>query len=102
MADGYVHEEIVTGVGEVHVDYSPVSGLTVTVWRDTGLDTRASTTAFDGDKVVTTVRFGRLPRVGEEVSQGGRSFEVTGVKELGDGSIHVRTDSGVWVRYEGK
>ena len=100
MADGYVHETIETGAGAVSVNYSPISGLEVTVWPTRERHTRVSTHSVGGDKTVTRVRFGRLPRVGDEVTQGGRSFEVTGVRELEDGSVHVRTSAGVWVKYE--
>lgn len=100
MADRYLHREIETKIGTVHVDYSPISGLVVTVWPSNEVKTRLSTFDIGGSKAVTTVRFGRLPKVGDELSQGGRSFEVTGVKELENGTIHVRTDSGVWVKYE--
>ena len=100
MADEYLNKAIETGAGDVLVNYSPMSGLEVTIWPTKKRHTRVSTYSAGGDRVVTKVRFGRLPRVGDEVTQGGRSFEVTGVKELEDGSIHVRTSAGVWVRYE--
>ena len=100
MADEYLSRTIETRAGDVLVNYSPITGLEVTVWPTNERHTRVSTYSVGGEKVVTNVRFGRLPRVGDEVTQGGRSFEVTGVKELEDGSIHVRTSAGVWVRYE--
>lgn len=100
MADGYVCENIETGAGAVLVNYSPVTGLEVTVWPTKERNTRVSTYSAGGERVVTRVRFGRLPRVGDEVTQNGRSFEVTGVKELEDGSVHVKTSAGVWVKYE--
>ena len=100
MADGYVNEYITTGAGVGRLNDSPFKGLEVIVWPTKERHTRVSTYSNGGERTVVNVRFGRHPRVGDEVTQGGRSFEVTAVKELDDGSVHVRTDSGVWVRYE--
>lgn len=100
MNDGYVCKTVETGIASVLVNYSPVSGLEVTVWPTNDIPNRVQATVGGGGVAVTRVRFGRLPRVGDEVTQDGRTFEVTAVKEMDDGSVHVRTDSGVWVKYE--
>lgn len=100
MGNEYVHEVVSTGVASVQVDYSPISGLVVAVSPRSDVITRTRQAVSAGGTAVTHVRLGRLPRVGDEVSCNGRTFEVTEVREDDAGRVFVMTDSGVWTPYE--
>ena len=100
MSNEYVHEVVSTGIASVQVDYSPISGLVVAVSPKTEIVTRTRQAISMGGTAVTHVSFGRLPKVGDEVTRDGRTFEVTAVREDDEGRVFVRTDNGVWTLYE--
>ncbi len=100
MSNEYVHEVVSTGIASVQVDYSPISGLVVAVSPKSGAITRTRQAISAGGTAVTHVNFGRLPKVGDEISKDGRTFEVTAVREDDSGKVFVRTDTGMWTIYE--
>jgi hypothetical protein len=100
MGNEYVHEVVSTGIASVQVDYSPISGLVVAVSPRSDAITRTRQEIIAGGTAVTHVLYGRLPKVGDEISRGGGTFEVTAVREDESGKVFVRTDAGVWTIYE--
>lgn len=89
-----VMHEVQTPIGEFFVTY--LGGeATVTFHPRDGRSGYVRTYDHDGAKMTVRALQKRMPAVGDEVTRDGRTFEVTGVKQV-DGCCFVERDGIVW------
>jgi hypothetical protein len=94
-----VNEEVCTPIGAFFVTYS--NGEAVVSFHAhrpdmvrVGFDAR-------GDAPELRVKAGkRIPTLGQEVTQNGHTFEVTGVRTVEGGRIQLKNESGYWEDFE--
>lgn len=98
-----VARDVETPIGSVFVTYDPRSREVVASFHgDIPELVRHHVEVIDGIPELHVAIGPRVPHVGDEITQDGSSFEVSGVRQAEDGEIQVKDDTGTWRKWKEK
>jgi hypothetical protein len=95
----HVAQEVKTPIGEVFVTYSPTRKAVEVSFHPRGRAHFDIQYNNDRPEMVVAETPTRPPAIGDEVTQNGRSFEVTGVRREG-GRYMVERDGVAWEEWQ--